>query len=49
MNQNGIPLWSEIKNQECSGIIRAQLRVVNIMTEFDNSGYCRQCMSHFSE
>jgi len=31
------------------GIIRAQLVVVNVMTEFDSSGYCRQCMSHFSD
>lgn len=49
MNQNGAPHWSEIKNHVYSGIIRAQLGVVNVMTEFDNLGYCRQCMSHFSE
>jgi hypothetical protein len=49
MNQNGIPHWSEIKNYLYSGIIRAQLGVANVMTEFYNSGYCRQCMSQFSE
>jgi hypothetical protein len=44
MNQNGIPHWTEIKNHVYSGIITEQLGVVNVMTEFDSSGYCRQGM-----
>lgn len=32
-----------------NGIIRKQLGVVNIMTKFENTGYFRQYMSHFSE
>jgi hypothetical protein len=49
MNQDGLPHWSEIKNLLYNEIIREQLGVANIMTEFENTGYCRQCtcLSHF--